>query len=405
MTNPRRGHWLTLSAENIEASGFAQKHLARVIDPAKPDPRWVNLVRQTWVLETVPGCELEAIFSDSGEAEVVSLAIPRAVLRELSTAGRVVTLWAEFLAEALGALSPSEQNTLGSLLAVNHDVLRVFEPLTARLGFVPRDGAGGAIEVFLGRRVEATARFATGQATLIVRNDERARLLTLVATQRAVFDLGSLLTQAPVRFAGGEHGSLLGWLAAEVESTAFGRRFGLDFDRMSPPKGRIARRFFSFSRLARTAKIEVLTSPGRGIAAVWLKIDQRWVEESETNFFAALELVGAFLAGCVGDPPDPRALDTVAGFFSCGEDDGDLFAVLKRELPGARQGECGRGLAVFLGESECESVTLDEGNVGLMVHEGGDGWLDVVLYRSDKAQDIGEPLGKFLGATTENSGE
>ncbi|MEZ4407910.1 MAG: hypothetical protein R3A52_15760 [Polyangiales bacterium] len=391
MTEAARGRLLDQTASGIEASEFARESLPAVRDPARPDPRWVNLARQTWLLRVAQGVELEALFSDEGLAEVVSLAIPRGLLQDKGALAPAVALWARFLASALGELPAADKKPVGDLLAVNYDMTRTFEPLCALLPFIPKDGSGAATEVFLGRRMEASSPFASKQATLIVRNDERGRLLTSVATQKAVFDLGSLLFQAPVRFAGGERGALLGWLAPDVEATPFGRRFGLDLDRTSPPKGRIARRYFGFTRFPRSAKVEVLTSPTRGIAGVWLKVDQGWVEESDTNFFAALELVAAFLSGCLGDPPEPAAREQVAGFFACDCDDDDLFAVLKRELPGARKGDMGEGLSVFLGDEERASVLLDDGKVALVLNENDDGWLDVLLHRVEMGDDIGAP--------------
>ncbi len=398
MTDSARGRLLGQTAGGIEASEFARESLSTVRDPARPDPRWVNLARQTWVLQVAQGAELEALFSDDGVAEVVSLAIPRGLLQDRGALGPAVTLWGRFLASALGELGAGDKKPVGDLLAVNYDLTRTFEPLLSRLPFIPKDGSGAATEVFLGRRMEASSTFASKQATLIVRNDERGRLLTTVASQKAVFDLGSLLFQAPVRFAGGERGALLGWLAPDVEATPFGRRFGLDLDRTAPPKGRIAKRYFGFSRFPRSAKVEVLTSPTRGIAGVWLKVDQGWVEESETNFFAALELVAAFLSGCLGEPPDPAAREAVSAFFACDPGDADLFAVLKRELPGARTGEAGEGLGVFLGESEWASVLLDDGKVALVLNENEDGWLDVLLHRVEMGADIGAPAVSAAGA-------
>lgn len=375
--NPR-GLLLDRTASEIEASPFARTYaLARVAGDDASDPRLRGMQRVAWRAQLLgDAAELEALLGEDGHAEVVNLWIDRRALQDRTLAVGAMQAYARFVADAAGEGTPEDRRSLGNALAVAYDQTRTFGALLEALPWVPRDGAGAATEVFLGKRMEASATFAKKTATLVVRNEEGGRRLHVgAATQRAVFDLGQLLFSAPVGFAKGDRTGVAGWKTQEIDATPFGRRFSLELDRSGKPVGRIARRHFGFPRIARTAKLELLVEPTRGMVGVVLKIDPDWIESSETHYFAGLELLTAFVAEGLGDAPDARSRVEIGDLFSCAPGDDDLFNAIKKELPFVLKGTNGAATAVFLGEAERAEASLDEGQVLVRLLEGADGWL------------------------------
>ena len=389
--NPR-GSLLDRTPSEIEGSVFAKTYaLARVSggDDAA-DPRLRGMKRVAWKAQLLgDAAELEALLGDDGHAEVVSLWIDRRALQDRTLATGAMQAYARFLADAAGDASPEDQKSLGNVLAVSYDQTRTFGAVLEALAWVPRDGAGGATEVFLGKRMEASASFAKKTATLVVRNEEGGRRLHVgVATQRAVFDLGQLLFSPPVGFAKGDRAGVAGWKTPEIETTPFGRRFSVELDRSGKPVGRIARRYFGFARIARTAKLELLIEPTRGMVGVVLKVDPDWIESSDVSYFAALELLTAFVAEGLGDAPDARSRVEIGDLFSCAPGDDDLFNAIKNELPFVLKGKNGAATAVFLGEEDRAEASLDEGQVLVRLMEGSDGWLECAFLLTEYLEAI-----------------
>ncbi len=387
-----RGLLLDRTASEIEASPFARTYsFVRVTggDDAA-DPRLRGMKRVAWRSQILgDAAEVEALFDEDDHSEVVSLWIDRRALQDRTLAAGAMTAYARFIADAAGEATADDRKSLGNILAVSYDQTRTFAAVLEALPWVPRDGAGGATEVFLGRRMEATATFAKKGATVVVRNEEGGRRLHVgVATQRAVFDLGQLLFSAPVGFVKGDRTGVAGWKTPELDATPFGRRFSLELDRTGKPVGRIAKRYFGFARIARTAKLELLIEPTRGMVAVVLKIDPDWVESSDTNYFAALELLTAFVAEGLGDTPDARSKIEIGDLFSCAPGDDDLFNAIKKELPFVLKGKNGAATAVFLGEAERAEGTLDEGQVTVRLMEGADGWLECAFFLVEFAEAV-----------------
>lgn len=387
-----RGLLLDRTASEIEASPFAKNYaLTRAPGEAAPDPRTRGMKRVAWRSQILgTAAEIEALFDEDDHSEVVSLWIDRRALQDRTLAAGAMTAYARFVADAAGEPTADDRKSLGNILAVSYDQTRTFGAVLEALPWIPRDGAGGATEVFLGRRMEASATFAKKGATVVVRNEEGGRRLQVsVATQRAVFDLGQLLFSAPVGFVKGDRTGVAGWKTPELEATPFGRRFSLELDRTGKPVGRIAKRYFGFARIARTAKLELLVEPTRGMVGVLLKIDPEWVESSDTNYFAALELLTAFVAEGLGDAPDARSRIEIGDLFSCAPGDDDLFNAIKKELPFVLKGKNGAATAVFLGEEERAEGTLDEGQVTVRLMEGADGWLECSFFLAEFAEEIG----------------
>jgi len=386
-----RGNLLDRTASEIEASTFARTYaLSRVTGDDASDPRLRGMKRVAWKAQLLgDAAELEALFGDDEHADVVNLWIDRRALQDRTLAAGAMQAYARFLADAAGSPSADDQRSLGNALAVSYDQTRTFGAVLEVLPWVPRDGAGAATEVFLGKRMEATATFAKKTATLVVRNEEGGRRLHIgVATQRAVFDLGQLLFSAPVGFAKGDRTGVAGWKTQEIETTPFGRRFSLELDRSGKPVGRIARRHFGFARIARTAKVELLIEPTRGMVGVVLKVDPDWIESSENNYFAALELLTAFVAEGLGDAPDARSRVEIGDLFSCAPGDDDLFNAIKKELPFILKGKNGAATAVFLGEEDRAEASLDEGQVMVRLMEGADGWLECAFLLTEYLEAI-----------------
>ena len=389
--NPR-GNLLDRTASEIEASAFAKTYALVRADGADDasDPRLRGMKRAAWRSQLLGEvAEVEALFSDDGHSEVVTLWIDRRALQDRTLATGAMTAYARFLSDVGGAATADDQRSLGNVLAVAYDQTRTFAALLEALPWVPRDGAGAATEVFLGKRMEAQAPFAKKLATLVVRNEENGRrLLVGAATQRAVFDLGQLLFSAPVGFAKGDRSGVAGWKTQELEATPFGRRFSLELDRSGKPVGRIARRHFGFARIARTAKLELLIEPTRGMVGVLLKIDPDWVESSDTNYFAALELLAAFVAEGLGDAPDARSRVEIGDLFSVASGDDDLFNAIKKELPFILKGKNGAATAVFLGEADRAEGALDDGMVMVRLMEGADGWMECAFLLTEFVEAI-----------------
>lgn len=393
-----RGLLLDRTPSEIEASSFAKTYtLTRAPGDESADPRLRGMKRVTWRAQLLgEAAEMEALLDEDGHSEVVSLWIDRRALQDRTLAAGAMTAYARFLADAAGDATPDDRKSLGNVLAVAYDQTRTFGAVLEALPWVPRDGAGAATEVFLGRRMEASATFAKKGATVVVRNEEGGRRLQVgVATQRAVFDLGQLLFSAPVGFVKGDRTGVAGWKTPEIELTPFGRRFSLELDRTGKPVGRIAKRYYGFARIARTAKVELLLEPTRGMVGVLLKIDPDWVESSDTNYFAALELLTAFVAEGLGDAPDARSKVEVGDLFSCAPGDDDLFNAIKKELPFILKGKNGAATEVFLGEADRAEGILDEGQVIVRLMEGSDGWMECAFYLAEFAKAIdGEEEGE-----------
>ncbi len=395
MSAEPRGNLLDHSPAEVEASEFAKIHAFECVErgDGDPDPKLQGLRRRLYRSGLVPGLELELLVSGKGRVEVAGVWFDRRTLGDRASAGSAVAAYASFLAEAMGKVSPRDHEALGNLLAVSYELVKAgtFHAVLERFPFLPRDGVGAATEVFLGRREEATQPVMNRAATLVARNDIKSgRLFVGIATQAAAFDLAAMLfTQ--LTFRKGDRGGIVGWKTPEIETTPFGRRYGLDLDRAAPPQGRIARRYFGFERIPRSARVELLVEPTRGMAGVLLRIEQRWIEQSDRNYFAALEVLAAFVAEGLGDVPDARSKMEIAHMFSCSKGDDDLFKVLHASLPFVLKGETGEGVAVFVGEAESAVAWLDEGRCALVVHDNEDGWLDCMFYLTELADVIGAP--------------
>ncbi len=394
MTTPR-GNLLDHTPAEVEATPFARDYGLTLMEAGDGpgDPRLHGLRRRSYrpraLLEFI---EFELLVNAEGQAEVAGLWIDRRLIADKATLPAATTVYTSFLVDAIGAVAPRDTEALGNFLAVSFDVLKQFEDLLAAFPFVPRDGVGAANEVLLGRRLDASQNLRAGTSTLVVRNDPTGRLYVGIATASAAFNLAAMLFHAPTTFTrAGERSGVLGWHAPEVEATPFGRRFELELDRAAPPQGRIARRYFGFPRIPRSARVEVMMEPTRGLAGVMLRIEQDWMEQSDRNFFGALELLAAFVAEGIGQTPDARTRVEVGDLFSVKPGDADLFKTLHAALPFIAKGKTGDGTGVFLGEAESAVAFLDENRCGLVVHENADGWLDCMFYASDLADAIGSP--------------
>jgi hypothetical protein len=394
MSTEPRGHLLDHTPAEVEATEFARAHAFECVDKGDgpPDPKLQGLARRMYRSKLVTGLELELLVSDKGRVEVAGVWFDRRTLGDRATAGSAVSAYAAFLAEALGKVSPRDHEALGNLLAVSYEIVKqgTFQAVLERFPFLPRDGVGAATEVFLGRREEAAQPVMNRGATLVVRNDRSGRLFVGIATQAAAFDLSAMLfTQ--LAFRKGDRGGIVGWKTPEIDETPFGRRYGLELDRAAPPVGRIAKRYYGFERIPRSARVELMMEPTRGMAAVMLRIEQAWIEQADRNFFAALEVIAAFVAEGLGDVPDARTKMEVAHLFSCSKDDEDLFKVVHASLPFVLKGKMGDGIAVFVGEEECTVTWLDEGRCAIVLHDNEDGWLDCMFYLTEFADILGPP--------------
>ncbi|MBK8694267.1 MAG: hypothetical protein IPN17_18800 [Deltaproteobacteria bacterium] len=379
------------TASEIEATTFAKTYaLARVTGDDASDPRLRGMKRVAWKAQLLgDAAELEALFGDDEHSEVVNLWIDRRALQDRTLAAGAMQAYARFLSDAAGAPTADDQKTLGNALAVSYDQTRTFAAVLDALPWIPRDGAGAATEVFLGKRMEATATFSKKTATLVVRNEEGGRRLHIgVATQRAVFDLGRLLFSAR-------------WASPRATARAWpgGRRrrsTRRPSDGASPwsstarasPWGASPVGTSAFAHIARTAKVELLIEPTRGMVGVLLKIDPDWVESSENNYFAALELLTAFVAEGLGDAPDARSRVEIGDLFSCAPGDDVLFNAIKKELPFILKGKNGAATAVFLGEEDLAEASLDEGQVLVRLMEGADGWLECAFLLNEYLEAI-----------------
>lgn len=390
-----RGNFLDRTPEEVEAGAFASEngYSTKNLGAPRPDPKLLGWRRFVFASGLAPdSASFELLVNEQGATEVATLWLDRKALSDRAEVPALVKLYAAFLRDALGEdLSASDRETAGNLLAVSYELRATFESLLRALTFVPKDGVGAATEVFLGRRMDSTAKLRGGAMTLIVRNDASGRLFVTVATQRASFDLNAMLFSAPVAFSKGDRGGVAGFKTPDLDATPFGRRWGLELDRAAPPKGRIAKRYYGSSRVPRTVKLEVLSEPTRGLAAVWLRIDQDWIQDSDTNFFAALEVLATFIAEGIGDTPDARTRVEIADLLACGGEDEDLCKVISKALPFIERGRCGAGTSVFVGESEQAAVFLDEGRVAVVIHENADGWLDCMFHLCEFQDIIGEP--------------
>ena len=119
------------------------------------------------------------------------------------------------------------------------------------------------------------------------------------------------------------------------------------------------------------------------MVGVVLKIDPEWIESSETNYFAALELLGGFVAEGLGDAPDARSRVEIGDLFSCAPGDDELFEAIKKELPFVLKGKNGAATAVFLGEADEAEGSLDEGSVLVRLREGSDGWMECAFLLTE----------------------
>ena len=394
MSTDPRGHLLDHTPAEVEATEFARAHAFECVDrgDGPPDPKLQGLARRMYRSQLVTGLELELLVSDKGRVEVAGVWFDRRTLGDRATAGSAVSAYAAFLAEAMGKVNPRDHEALGNLLAVSYEIVKqgTFQAVLERFPFLPRDGVGAATEVFLGRREEAAQPVMNRGATLVVRNDRSGRLFVGIATQAAAFDLSAMLfTQ--LAFRKGDRGGIVGWKTPEIDETPFGRRYGLELDRAAPPVGRIAKRYYGFERIPRSARVELMMEPTRGMAAVLLRIEQAWIEQADRNFFAALEVIAAFVAEGLGDVPDARTKMEVAHLFSCSKDDEDLFKVVHASLPFVLKGKMGDGIAVFVGEEECTVTWLDEGRCAIVLNDNEDGWLDCMFYLTEFADILGPP--------------
>ena len=392
MNAPARGNLLDRPVTDVESVHFAREYALECVDKgAEPDPRLRNLRRRIYRSRLAAQMEFEALVNDQGRVEVAGVWIDRRWINDKAQLPMAITAWARFLEDALGTLSLKDEESVGNALAVSYEITTTFRALLGVFPFVPRDGVGAATEVFLGRRMDANATVMNRGATVVFRNDQSGRFYTGIALQGTYFELGALLFHNATTFRKGDQSGVVGWKTPEVEETPFGRRFGLDLDRAAPPQGRIARRYYGFARIPRAARLEVLMEPTRGFVGVLLRVEQGWIEESDRNYFAALELIASFVAEGLGDVPDARTKMEVAHLFSCSKDDEDLFKVIHASLPFVLKGETGGGTAVFLGEAESVVAWLDEGRCGLVVHDDEEGWIDCLFYLADAADAIGAP--------------
>lgn len=389
-----RGNFLDRTPDEVEATAFAKEYGFTHKDRAAPraDPKLGGWKRFEYASGLASqDVSFEVIASEGDKAEVATLWIDRRALSDKSRVAALVAVYAAFLRDALGEVDAKDREGVGNLLAVSYEVARTFEPVTRAFPFTPKDGVGAATEVFLGRRLESSVNVRGRAATLIVRNDPSGRLFVAISSQRASFDLNALLFNAPVAFSKGDRGGVAGFKTPDLDATPFGRRWGVELDRAAPPKGRIARRYYGLSRVPRTVKVEVLSEPTRGLAGVWLRIDQDWIQQSDTNFFAALELLSTFIAEGIGDAPDARTRVEIADLLACGPEDDDLYKVIRVALPFVERGRLGPGTAVFVGEAESAVTFLDEGRVAVVLHEGEEGWLECLFHLCEFHDAIGAP--------------
>ena len=393
MRNPAGGGLLDHTAAELEASAFAKAYPLDPVDAGepKPDARFRGLGRKEWRLRLAPELvQLEALFGPDGHAEVVSLWMDRRWLANRAELSAAVDVYAAFVVDMLGALPSADVRPVGDLLAVPYEMIKLFDGLLKRLPSTPRDGAGAFTEVLLGRRLEATQVVRMRGATLLARNDDSGRMCVGIAAQSAALEFGALLFAAPLRFGKreGVGAGVAGFRTQELEATPFGKRFGLDLDRAAPPVGRIARRYFSVGRAGRGARIVLMLEPTRGVAGVLLRLDQEWMEQSDRNFFAGLEVLAGFVAEGAGDSPDAPTRVEIGDFFACSDDDADLLAVLQKELPFVQKGKMGAGTAVFVGEASRGDASLDGGRVGMRMVETEDGWLDCLFYLTELEEHV-----------------
>jgi len=393
MRNAARGGLLDHTPSEIEASTFAREYPLDALDPGPPTPdaRFAGLSRKVWRLRLAPEIlELEALFHADGHAEVVSLWIDRRWLANRAELPQAIGVYGAFLESMIGTLPAADVRPVGDLLSVPYEMVKSFDSLLRRLPSTPRDGSGAFTEVFLGKRLESTQVVRARGATLLARNDDSGRMCVGIAAQSAALEFGSLLFAAPLRFRGreGTAAGVAGFRTQELEATPFGKRFGLDLDRAAPPVGRIARRYFSVGRVGRGAKVELLIEPTRGVAGVVLRLDQEWMEQSDRNFFAGLAVLAGFVLEGVGDSPDAPTRVEIGDFLACGPDDGDLLAVLQKEMSFVQRGKQGAGTAVFVGETSRGEASLDGGRVSVVIRETDDGWLDCLFYLTELREHI-----------------
>lgn len=396
MSAGRCGNFLERTVTEAEATQFVQSLGIYCTDKGEgaPDVRLRGFRRVAYRSRVIPEhIELELLTSDDDkrQVEVAGLWISRRWLGDASQLPMVIDVYTRFLRDALGEVEAKDHAPLANLLAVSYEQVKTFDALLKAFPFVPTDGVGAAAEVLLGRRMDASAMIRGRAVTLALRNDASGRMYLGVASAKAAFELGDMLFHAAPTFTKGDRAGVLGWKAPDIESTPFGRRFGLELDRAAPPQGRIARRYYGMSRVPRSVKIEVMMEPTRGLAGVLLKCEQEWMERADRNFFAALEIISAFVAEGLGDTPDARARVEIGAFLSVSDDDDDLWKVLKASLPFVTRGKSGPGTAVFLGESESAVAFLDENRCAVVMNENEDGWLDVLFHLTEFATDIGDP--------------
>jgi hypothetical protein len=394
MSSDKRGNLLDHTVAEVEASAFARAYALECTDQGdgELDSKYQGLRRRLYKLRTVRDTELELLTNAKGTTEVAGLWFERRVLADRNLVGMAVNAYATFLTAALGEVHPRDHEALNNLFAVSYELFqaRTFQPLLDQFSFLTKDGVGAAIEVFLGRREEASQTIMNRGAMVVTRLDRTGRLFVGVATQSAAFDLASMLF-SHVSFRKGDRSGVVGWKTVEVETTPFGRRYGLDLERASPPKGHIARRHFGFQRIPSSARVELLLESARGMVGVLLRIEQEWIEKSEKNYFVALEVIAAFVAEGLGDVPDARTKMEIAQLFSCSKDDEDLFKVVHGSLPFVLKGNTGDAIAVFTGEAESAIARLDEGRCAVVLHDNEDGWIDCLFYLTEMADAIGVP--------------
>jgi hypothetical protein len=394
MSTEARGNLLDHTITEFEATAFTRAlSLDCIIEgDGALDPKLQGLRRRVYRSGRVRDLEAEVLINTAGRIEVAGLWFDRRTLGDRNQAATAVLVYASFLGDAMGKVAARDHEALGNMLSVSYDLVRAgtFQPVYDRFPFLPRDGVGAATEVFLGRREEAAQPVMNRGATLVFRNDRSGRLFVGIATQSAAFDLSAMLF-AQVSFRKGDRGGVVGFKTPELEGTPFGRRYGLELDRAAPPQGHIARRYYGSSRIPRSARVELLLDTTRAMVGVMLRLEQTWMEQSDRNYFAALEAIAAFVAEGLGDVPDARTRMEVAQFFTCSKDDEDLFKALHTSLPFVLKGKTGDGLAVFLGEADSAVAWLDEGRCGLVLSDNEDGWLDCLFYVAEHAEQIGAP--------------
>lgn len=394
MTTERCGNFLERTIADVESTDFARNLGLFPTDrgDGAPDPRLHGFRRGVFRSRVVSDhVELELLVSDRGVIEVAGLWIQRRWISDASQLGTVIDVYARFLQDAVGEVEAKDREALGNLLAVSYEQVKAFDALLRRFSFVPRDGVGAAAEVLLGRRMDASTMIRTRTVTVALRNDTSGRMYVGVATAKAAFELGDMLFHAAPSFTRGDRAGVVGWRAPDIENTPFGRRFSLELDRAAPPQGRIARRYYGSAKVPGSIKLEVMMEPTRGLAGVLLKLEQAWMERSDRNFFAALEIIAAFVCEGLGDSPDARARVEIGDFLSVSDDDDDLWKVLKASLPFVARGKNGDGLEVFLGERESAATFMDDDRCAVVIHENEDGWLDVLFHLTELHEDIGAP--------------